>query len=126
MSGVGGTGSVAAVPEGRPGAAGLGLLLGPTFRAMRRRAAAAAGAGRVLTLGVVGSKHPEGIWVVLGQVATAWYFLHFIVLLPLLGVIERPLPLPESISRPVVKRMPPGSGGGPLPRPSYANPMEKP
>ena len=80
-----------------------------------------------LTLGVVGSKHPEGIWVILGQVATAWYFLHFIVLLPLLGVIERPLPLPESISRPVVRRMPPGSsGGGPLPRPSYANPMEKP
>ena len=54
MSGVGGTGSVAAVPEGRPGGAGLGLLLGPAFRAMRRRAAAAAGAGRVLTLGVVG------------------------------------------------------------------------
>ena len=60
--------------------------------------------------------------------ATAWYFLHFIVLLPLLGVIERPLPLPESISRPVVSRIqPPGpGGGGPLPRPSYANPMEKP
>ena len=34
----------------------------------------------------------------LGRVATIYYFLHFLVLLPLLGKLERPLPLPESIA----------------------------
>ena len=46
----------------------------------------------------------------IGRVATAYYFLHFLVILPILGKLERPLPLPESISRPVL-----GGGGGPLP-----------
>jgi ubiquinol-cytochrome c reductase cytochrome b subunit len=41
------------------------------------------------------------------------------VLLPLLGKFERPLPLPESISRPVLR------GGGPLPASAAAKPMEK-
>ncbi len=53
---------------------------------------------------MVGAHRPEGIWVVLGRVATAYYFLHFLVLLPMLGKIERPLPLPESISSPVLRR----------------------
>ena len=35
---------------------------------------------------------------------TAYYFLHFLVLLPLLGVLEKPLPLPESISSPVLRK----------------------
>ncbi len=82
----------------------------------------------VVLLGVCGNKPPEGIWVVLGRVATAYYFLHFLVLLPIVGKLEKPLPLPESISRPVVKR-PIGShggGGGPLPQGAAAKPMEKP
>ena len=37
--------------------------------------------------------------MVIGRVATAYYFLHFLVILPVLGKLERPLPLPESISR---------------------------
>ncbi len=82
----------------------------------------------VVLLGVVGGKPPEGIWVVIGRVATAYYFLHFLVLIPLLGKLERPLPLPESISSPVMKRPmgPPGGGGGPLPAHATAKPMEKP
>lgn len=75
------------------------------------------------TLGEVGAHRPEGIWVVLGRLCTAWYFLHFLVLLPLLGVFERPLPLPESISQPVLRRR---AGGGPLPGGAPAKPMEKP
>jgi ubiquinol-cytochrome c reductase cytochrome b subunit len=75
-----------------------------------------------VVLGVVGANRPEGIWVVLGRVCTAYYFLHFLVLLPLLGKIERPLPLPESISRPVLRG---GTGGGPLPGGAPAKPMEK-
>jgi ubiquinol-cytochrome c reductase cytochrome b/c1 subunit len=56
----------------------------------------------VILLGVVGSHRPEGIWIHIGRICTAYYYLHFLFLLPLLGKIERPLPLPESISRPVV------------------------
>ena len=80
----------------------------------------------LVVLGEVGAHHPTGIWPVLGQVATAYYFFHFLVALPLLGKFERTLPLPESISRPVL-RMPGegGRGGGPMPQGAYARPMEK-
>jgi ubiquinol-cytochrome c reductase cytochrome b/c1 subunit len=74
-----------------------------------------------IALGLVGAHRPEGLWVVLGRVATTYYFLHFLVILPVLGKLERPLPLPESISRPVI-----GRGGGPLPGGAPAKPMEKP
>jgi ubiquinol-cytochrome c reductase cytochrome b/c1 subunit len=69
-------------------------------------------------LGMVGAHRPEGIWVVIGRLGTLYYFLHFLVVLPVLGKLERPLPLPESISRPVI-------GGGPLPAGAAAKPMEK-
>jgi ubiquinol-cytochrome c reductase cytochrome b/c1 subunit len=75
----------------------------------------------LVVLGFVGAHRPEGIWVVLGRVATTYYFLHFLVLLPVLGKLERPLPLPESISRPVITR----GGGGPMPSGATAKPMEK-
>ena len=52
-------------------------------------------------LGYVGYNPPEGYFIPLGQAATAYYFFHFIVLMPLLGKLERPKPLPESISAPV-------------------------
>jgi ubiquinol-cytochrome c reductase cytochrome b subunit len=76
----------------------------------------------VFILGEVGAHRPEGIWVILGRICTLYYFLHFLVILPLLGKLEKPLPLPESISRPVLGR----SGGGPLPGGAPAKPMEKP
>ncbi|MGB1953247.1 MAG: cytochrome b, partial [Candidatus Puniceispirillum sp.] len=44
----------------------------------------------------------EGIYVILSRLATAWYFLHFLVILPLLGVFETTKPLPKSISEPVL------------------------
>ena len=61
-----------------------------------------AGGRRSIVLGVCGAHKPEGIWVVLSRVGTLYYFLHFLVILPILGKLERPLPLPESISRPVI------------------------
>jgi len=73
-----------------------------------------------LVLGVCGSQPPSGIWVVIARVCTAWYFLHFLVILPLLGKFEKTLPLPESISNPVIS-----VGGGPLPGSAFAKPMEK-
>ena len=49
------------------------------------------------------ARSPQGFWVVLSQVATIYYFFHFLVLLPILGKIERPLPLPPSIADAVLK-----------------------
>ncbi|MFM8533856.1 MAG: cytochrome bc complex cytochrome b subunit [Acidimicrobiia bacterium] len=58
----------------------------------------------VIVLGFCGANPPEGFWVPLSQVATLYYFFHFIVLLPILGKIERPLPLPPSIADAVLKK----------------------
>ena len=56
-----------------------------------------------LILGVVGGKPAEGIWIPIGQAATAYYFLHLLVIIPLLGKIEKTKPVPESISAAVTK-----------------------
>jgi quinol-cytochrome oxidoreductase complex cytochrome b subunit len=49
-------------------------------------------------LGYVGANPPEGYFVILGQIGTAYYFAHFLIVIPLLSFLERPLPLPASIS----------------------------
>ena len=54
-------------------------------------------------LGFCGAAAPEGIWLVLGRIATAYYFAHFLILLPIISRLETPKPLPFSISEPVVK-----------------------
>ena len=61
----------------------------------------------VFALGYVGAHRPEGWYVVLGRIATTYYFLHFLVLMPLIGWFETPLPLPPSIAQPVTRK-----GGG--------------
>ena len=54
-------------------------------------------------LGWVGGKPAEGLYVTIAAARrTAYYFLYFLVILPLLGRLERPLPLPESIAKPVL------------------------
>ena len=55
-----------------------------------------------IALGYLGGMPAEGIYVVLSRVATAWYFLHFLAILPLLSVIETPRPLPLSLSKSVL------------------------
>jgi ubiquinol-cytochrome c reductase cytochrome b/c1 subunit len=62
-------------------------------------------------LGYCGAHRPEGFYVILGRAATLYYFFHFLVLLPLLGKIERPRPLPASISAAVLKSTPPAASG---------------
>jgi quinol-cytochrome oxidoreductase complex cytochrome b subunit len=54
-------------------------------------------------LGYLGGKHPEGVYVMLAQIATAYYFAFFLIILPLLGIMETPKPLPRSISESVLK-----------------------
>ena len=53
-------------------------------------------------LTVCGGKPAEGIWIVLSRIGTAYYFLHWLVIVPLLGRLETPLPVPTSISKPVL------------------------
>jgi len=55
-------------------------------------------------LGVVGANPPEGWWITAGQILTFYYFLHFLVLLPLVGLLETPKPLPSSISDAVLAK----------------------
>lgn len=52
----------------------------------------------VFLLGYIGSSPPEGIYLILGQITTFYYFTHFLFILPLLGKYEKTLPVPESIS----------------------------
>jgi quinol-cytochrome oxidoreductase complex cytochrome b subunit len=59
-----------------------------------------------LVLGWCGAHVPEGLWLILSRVTTAYYFLHFLVLLPAIGLIEKPRPLPHSISQAVLKPSP--------------------
>jgi quinol-cytochrome oxidoreductase complex cytochrome b subunit len=56
-----------------------------------------------VVLGICGAHRPEGIYVVLGRIATLYYYFHFLILLPLLGKFERTRPLPTSITAAVLK-----------------------
>ena len=58
----------------------------------------------VILLGYLGAKPPEGIYLILARIATAYYFIHFLILLPLLGRYEKTDPLPMSISDPVLNK----------------------
>jgi ubiquinol-cytochrome c reductase cytochrome b/c1 subunit len=76
-------------------------------------------------LGHVGANKPEGLFILEGRLGTLLYFL-FYAALPFVGWFEKPLPLPESISNPVLPPRSGGSGGGgPLPAGAVAKPMEK-
>ncbi|MEE2692488.1 MAG: cytochrome b N-terminal domain-containing protein [Pseudomonadota bacterium] len=56
-----------------------------------------------LLLGYLGGKPAEGIYVALAQAATAFYFAFFLIILPLLGILEKPRAMPKSISESVLK-----------------------
>lgn len=51
----------------------------------------------VLTLGYCGGPPAEQPYLMISQVATAYYFAHFLVILPLLPKFEKPVLLPHSI-----------------------------
>jgi ubiquinol-cytochrome c reductase cytochrome b/c1 subunit len=57
-----------------------------------------------LGLGYLGSKPAEGGYVIAARILTAYYFIHFLIIMPLLGLIETPRPLPSSISEAVLKK----------------------
>ena len=53
-------------------------------------------------LGYVGMMPAEGLYLLVARVATAYYFLHFLVILPVLGWKEKTLPIPLSITEPIL------------------------
>ena len=62
-------------------------------------------------LGYCGAKAPDDYFmgvpglkvIVMGQLSTLYFFAHFLVVMPLVGKMERPKPLPASISESVLK-----------------------
>jgi ubiquinol-cytochrome c reductase cytochrome b subunit len=57
----------------------------------------------VLILGYVGAMPAEGLYLLIARVATAYYFIHFLIILPVLGSKEKTIPLPLSITEPVLE-----------------------
>ncbi len=55
-------------------------------------------------LGYLGSQPAEGGYVIASRILTAWYFFHFLVILPVLGLVEKPKPVPESIMADVLAK----------------------
>ena len=56
----------------------------------------------VIALGYLGAKPPDGIYVVMARIFTLYYFLFFIVLMPIVGVLETPSAMPRSITEAVL------------------------
>ena len=73
----------------------------------------------VAVLTWVGANLPVPPYLYIGQVASVWYFFHFLVILPLLSIFEPTKPLPSSIGEPVLK------GGGASAAGAASKPMEK-
>ena len=72
-----------------------------------------------LLLGYLGAKPPEGIYLLLSRVSTIYYFAFFLVIMPILSRIEKPLPMPIGISNPAINNNS-DSSGGVSGSPSYA------
>jgi ubiquinol-cytochrome c reductase cytochrome b subunit len=79
----------------------------------------------VLVLGWCGGLPAEEPYVMISQVATMYYFAHFLIILPILSMVERTLPLPNSISESVLhgeqaEAAPLGQTGGATPTTTVA------
>jgi ubiquinol-cytochrome c reductase cytochrome b/c1 subunit len=58
-------------------------------------------------LGYLGSNPPEGWYVFFARLFTIYYFAYFLIILPVLGLVEKTKPLPSSISESIL----PGPAG---------------
>jgi ubiquinol-cytochrome c reductase cytochrome b subunit len=59
-----------------------------------------------VVLFICGGAPAEEPYVMISQLATAYYFLHFLVILPIVSSIEQPEPLPFSITEAVLGKDP--------------------
>jgi len=62
-----------------------------------------------VALGYLGSKPPDEIYVFWARIFTAYYFAFFLIVMPVVGLIETPRKLPASISEAVLGRDEPES-----------------
>jgi ubiquinol-cytochrome c reductase cytochrome b subunit len=67
-------------------------------------------AANAIFLGWLGSKPAEGWYIPAMQVSTLYYFAFFLVIMPLLGLIETPRRLPNSITEAVLEKNKGGAG----------------
>jgi len=56
----------------------------------------------IFVLGYMGGLPAEEPYVMISQIATMYYFAHFLIILPLLSMVEKTRPLPNSISESVL------------------------
>ena len=59
----------------------------------------------------VGAMPAEGIYPYISLIGAAYWFGYFLVVLPLLGVIEKPLPIPATIEDDFNAHYDPKTGG---------------
>jgi len=53
-------------------------------------------------LGWLGSRPAEGVYTLMAQIGTLYYFAFFIIILPVLGLVEKPKRIPNSITEAVL------------------------
>jgi ubiquinol-cytochrome c reductase cytochrome b subunit len=61
-----------------------------------------------IALGFLGSKSPEGTYLWAARFFTLYYFAHFLLILPIVGLIETPKPMPNSVADSFSHRVPKG------------------
>ena len=54
-------------------------------------------------LGYLGTSQPEGWALIFGRLFTIYYFAFFLIILPVLGLVEKTKPLPSSISESILQ-----------------------
>ena len=54
----------------------------------------------------MGAMPAEGTYLLIARVATGYYFIHFLIILPFLGFKEKTLEVPLSITEPVLGGFP--------------------
>jgi len=64
----------------------------------------------VVMLGWLGSKPPQGIYPTLALIGALFYYAFFLIIMPILGLIETPRKMPNSITEAVLQKN--GGGGG--------------
>jgi ubiquinol-cytochrome c reductase cytochrome b/c1 subunit len=78
-----------------------------------------------VALGYLGAMPAEGAYVFWARVFTFYYFAFFLIIMPVVGIIETPKKLPSSISEAVLGKGEATSGGGPIGQAAPAAPEKR-
>jgi ubiquinol-cytochrome c reductase cytochrome b subunit len=65
-------------------------------------------------LGYLGAMPPEGAYVTWSRIFTFYYFAHFLLVMPIVGILETPSSMPRSITESVLGKSSGGGGAAPL------------